>query len=192
MIEGLIAMEQSSEFPSVGAMLRWRVATTPASEAFRYRDAQDNWVSIDWSQARRRVDVLAAGLLALGLESEQRVTIVASTRIEWVLTDLAINCAGGATTTIYPNTAGDDFDHIISDSGSVIVVAENAEQKAKLDAAAEAAAKVHTVILMDGNGDGENVLSWSQFVALGEQKLAAEPDVVDTAIAATAADQLAT
>lgn len=192
MSEGLIAMEQSSEFPSVGAMLRWRVATTPASEAFRYRDAQDNWVSIDWSQTRRRVDVLAAGLLALGLESEQRVTIVASTRIEWVLIDLAINCAGGATTTIYPNTAGDDFDHIIADSGSVIVVAENAEQKAKLDAAAEVAAKVHTVILMDGDGDGEHVLSWSQFVALGEQKLAAEPDVVDTAITAATPGQLAT
>lgn len=192
MNEGLIAMEQSSEFPNVGAMLRWRVATTPASEAFRYRDANENWVSIDWAQTRQRVDVLAAGLLALGLESEQRVTIVAGTRIEWVLMDLAINCAGGATTTIYPNTAGDDFDYIVSDSGSVIMVAENAEQQAKLDANAETAAQVRTVILMDGPGDGDRVLSWAQFVALGEEKLAAEPAVVDAAIAATKADQLAT
>ena len=192
MNEGLIAMEQSSDFPNVGAMLRWRVATTPASEAFRYRDGNENWVSIDWAQTRQRVDVLAAGLLALGLESEQRVTIVAGTRIEWVLMDLAINCAGGATTTIYPNTAGDDFDYIVSDSGSVIMVAENAEQQAKLDANAETAAQVRTVILMDGPGDGDRVLSWAQFVALGEEKLAAEPTVVDAAIAATKADQLAT
>lgn len=192
MNEGLIAMEQSSDFPNVGAMLRWRVATTPASEAFRYRDGNENWVSIDWAQTRQRVDVLAAGLLALGLESEQRVTIVAGTRIEWVLMDLAINCAGGATTTIYPNTAGDDFDYIVSDSGSVIMVAENAEQQAKLDANSETAAQVRTVILMDGPGDGDRVLSWAQFVALGEEKLAAEPALVDAAIAATKADQLAT
>ena len=192
MSEGLIAMEQSSEFPNVGAMLRWRVATTPASEAFRYRDANENWVSIDWAQTRHRVDVLAAGLLALGLASEQRVTIVAGTRIEWVLMDLAINCAGGATTTIYPNTAGDDFDYIVSDSGSVIMVAENAEQQAKLDANPEVAAQVRTVILMDGPGDGDRVLSWAQFVSLGEAKLAAEPGVVDAAIEATKPDQLAT
>jgi long-chain acyl-CoA synthetase len=192
MNEGLIAMEQSSDFPNVGAMLRWRVATTPASEAFRYRDGNENWVSIDWAQTRQRVDVLAAGLLALGLDSEQRVTIVAGTRIEWVLMDLAINCAGGATTTIYPNTAGDDFDYIVSDSGSVIMVAENAEQQAKLDANPETAAQVRTVILMDGPGDGDRVLSWAQFVALGEEKLAAEPALVDAAIAATKADQLAT
>jgi long-chain acyl-CoA synthetase len=192
MSEGQIVMDQSSDFSNVGAMLRWRVATTPASEAYRYRDASENWVSMDWAQTRQRVDVIAAGLLALGLSAEERVTIVASTRIEWVLMDLAINCAGGATTTIYPNTVGEDFEYIVAHSGSVILVAENPEQQAKLDAAPQVAAGVRTVILMDGEGDGDRVLSWAQLVALGEAKLAAEPDVVDVAIAATTPDQLAT
>jgi long-chain acyl-CoA synthetase len=177
---------------SVGAMFRWRAESTPASEAFRYRDSGDNWVSIDWSEARRRVDVLAAGLLALGLKPEDRVTIVASTRIEWVLADLAINCAGGATTTIYPNTVGDDFDHIITDSESVLMIAENVVQLAKLDSDPAVSARVRRVVLMDGEGDGERVLSWAQFVELGRQALAADPTVVDAVIAATDTDQLAT
>ena len=143
--------------PSAGALFRWRVEQTPAKEAFRYPDAHDQWVSIDWTETRSRVDAYAAGLLALGLEPEQRVAIVSNTRIEWILADYAINCAGGATTTIYPNTQGRDFAHIVTDSGSVILVAENDEQLAKLDSSAEAEAQVRHVILFDGEGDGERV-----------------------------------
>ncbi len=181
-----------SDPTSVGALLRWRVNQTPAGEAYRYRNDNDEWVSIDWKETWRRVEILAAGFLALGLKTEQRITIVAGTRIEWVLADLAINCAGGATTTIYPNTAGDDFDYIVSHSGSVMMVAENEEQLAKLDAAADVAAAVHTVILMDGTGDGERVLSWPTLVKRGEEALAADPSCVTRQVDAASGDQLAT
>lgn len=181
-----------TELASVGAMLRMRVMATPAGEAFRYRGNSDEWISIDWSETRRRVDVIAAALLDLGLRHEERVVIVASTRIEWVLADLAINCAGGATTTIYPNTTGEDFDHIVVDSGSVIMFAENDSQLAKLDAVPEVAAAVHHIVLMDGEGDGGRVLSWAQLLERGAAKLAAEPGAVDAAIAACSRDDLAT
>lgn len=187
-------MNKIAEATNVGQMLRWRVSTTPAGEAFRYRDGNEQWVSIDWAETQRRVDILSAALLALGLKSEERVTIVASTRIEWLLADLAINCAGGATTTIYPNTQGEDFAYIVTDSGSVMMFAENAEQLAKVDANPTLVAALSHVILMDGEdaADGKRVFSWAQFVALGEQHLDAQPDVVDQAIAVTAGDQLAT
>lgn len=177
---------------SAGALFRRRVEQTPTREAFRYPDAAENWVSIDWSETRRRVDELAAGLIALGLQREERVAIVSNTRIEWILSDYAINCVGGATTTIYPNTQGADFAHIVTDSGSVVLVAENAEQLAKLDAAPAAAGQVRTVILFDGEGDGERVLSWSQLAERGRQLLATDPDVVDRSIAAIQPDDLAT
>ena len=130
--------------PTVGALFRWRVEKTPSKEAFRYPDANDTWVSIDWTETRRRVDDLAAGLLALGLQPEERVAIVSTTRIEWILVDYAINCAGGATTTVYPNTQGNDFAHIITDSGSIILIAENADQLAKLKDATEDGAQIRT------------------------------------------------
>ena len=178
--------------PSAGALFRWRVEQTPAKEAFRYPDAHDQWVSIDWTETRSRVDAYAAGLLALGLEPEQRVAIVSNTRIEWILADYAINCAGGATTTIYPNTQGRDFAHIVTDSGSVILVAENDEQLAKLDSSPEAEAQVRHVILFDGEGDGERVLTLDQLAERGRELLASDPGVVDRAIASIGIDDLAT
>ena len=47
-----------------------------------------------WSETGDRVTRLAAGLLALGIEPEQRVGIASGTRFEWILADLAIMCAG--------------------------------------------------------------------------------------------------
>ncbi|MGC3992755.1 MAG: long-chain fatty acid--CoA ligase [Propionicimonas sp.] len=178
--------------PSAGALFRWRVEQTPKKEAFRYPDATETWVSIDWTETRRRVDEYAAGLLAIGLKPEERVAISSNTRIEWILTDYAINCAGGATTTIYPNTQGKDFAHIVTDSGSVVLIAENAEQVAKLDESAEASAQVHHVVLFDGEGDGERVLSLAQLAERGRALLASDPGAVDRAIAAIGIDHLAT
>ena len=73
----------------------------PAREAFRY-PVGDAWESVTWKQAGDRVTHLAAGLLSLGIQPEQRVGIASGTRYEWILADLAIMCAGGATTTVYP------------------------------------------------------------------------------------------
>lgn len=178
--------------PSLGALLDWRAEQTPDAEAFRYPDANDNWVRQTWAQAREQVHVLAAGLLALGLEFEQRVSIASNTRIEWLWIDMAVNCAAGATTTIYPNTTGAEFLHIVSHSDTRIFVGENAEQLDKLRDHDELTSQVSHVILFDGEGDGERVLTLDQLAERGRQKLAADPECVNRAIASTGRDTLAT
>ena len=67
----------------------------------------------------------------LGLQTGDRVAIASSTRLEWILADSAIMCAGGATTTIYPNTNVEDVVFSLADSGARILFAENADQAAK-------------------------------------------------------------
>src|SRR6202007_678347 len=89
---------------------------------------------VTWRDTATRVESLAAGLLALGIEPEQRVGIASSTRYEWIVADLAIMSAGAATTTVYANTNAPDTAYILADSESRIVFAEDAEQLAKLAA----------------------------------------------------------
>ena len=83
-------------------------------------------------RGRRAGQRLAAGLISLGLEHEERVGIASGTRYEWILSDLAIMCAGGATTTVYPTTIAEDRRFILSDSESRVVFAEDDAQIAKL------------------------------------------------------------
>lgn len=176
---------------TVAEMFTWRVQRTPEREAFRFLDGGGNWVSITYRETGRRVERLAAGLLSLGLGQEERVAIAAGTRIEWVLVDFAINLAGGATTTIYPNTQGEDFQHILRDSGAVVLVAENAEQAAKL-VDADLVAQVHHVVLLDGTGDGDGVLSLAELNERGTALLAEDADVVTDASAKVTGDSLST
>ena len=69
--------------PSLAALFLERVKTSSDKEAFRHVDA-GQWVSVSWRQAADRVESLAAGLLALGIEPEQRIGIASSTRYEWI------------------------------------------------------------------------------------------------------------
>ena len=92
---------------SVGAMLLEQVGASASKEAFRYLEGE-RWVSLTWTQTKDKAFQIAAGLLSLGVEREDRVAIASGTRIEWILADLAIMSAGGATTTVYPSTQHED------------------------------------------------------------------------------------
>jgi long-chain acyl-CoA synthetase len=112
--------------------------------------------------------------------------------MEWILADLAIMCAGGATTTIYPTTQHEDVAFILADSGSKVVIAEHDEQVAKvLDHLSELPDLVK-IIQIDGRTDAEMVIGWAEFEELGRRHMADRPTAVDDAIAGIRADQLAT
>ena len=177
---------------SVGRMFLDRVAATPTREAFRYPDGRDGWTSLTWQQTRDRVWDIAAGLLALGVEAEQRVAIASSTRIEWVLADLGIMSAGAATTTVYPSTTPDDVSYILSDSGSRVVFAEDQTQVDKVLEHRADLPDLMAIVVFDGSGDGDLVLTLAELEERGRTLLAERPTAVDDAVAAVGPEDLAT
>ncbi|MEV5003683.1 AMP-dependent synthetase/ligase [Nocardioides sp. LML1-1-1.1] len=169
-----------------------RVEQSANREAFRFPRG-DAWESVTWRQAGDRVRRLAAGLLALGLEPEQRVGIASSTRYEWILADLAVMCAGGATTTVYPSTGGEDTAYIVGDSECRIVFAEDADQLQKLRDHRDELPALGTVVSFDpALADGDWVISLDQLAERGDAHLAERPDAVDEVAQGIAPDQLAT
>ena len=160
-------------------------------EAFRYLVAGE-WVSATWQQTADRVEALAAGLLALGIETEQRVGIASSTRYEWILADLAIMCAGAATTTVYPSTNAGDTAYILADSQCRIVFAEDTGQLAKLTERRAELPHLTKVVLFDGTGESDWVITLADLAELGEKYLLEHPSAVRTRTDAIAPEQLAT
>ena len=102
-----------------------RVAATPTREAFRAPTESGGWSSTTWQEVGDDITNQAAGLLALGLEPEQRVGIAGETSVPWILSDLAVALAGGAVTTVYASTGADDVAYILSDSDTRIIYADN-------------------------------------------------------------------
>ena len=179
--------------PNVAVQFRDRVAASGPKEAYRF-PAEDGqpWQSMTWAETGEKVERLAAGLLALGVESEQRVGIASSTRVEWILADLAVMCAGAATTTVYPSTHAEDVAYILSDSECRVVFAEDQGQVAKLTSHKSELPHLDKVVLFDGEGDGDWVITLDDLYALGDKHLAEHPSAVDDAVAAVRPDQLAT
>ena len=168
-----------------------RVAATPDTEAYRY-PVDEQWESVTWAQAMEAVRTIAAGLIALGIEPEDRVAIASTTRYKWLLCDLAVICAGAATTTVYPTTRAEDVAYVLDDSASRIVFAEDDAQIAKLYAQRDEIPEVMKVVTFDGKPDGDWVIGIDDLQALGATLLVDVPDAVDERVDAVQPEHLAT
>ena len=169
-----------------------RVRKTPDREAFRF-PVGETWQSVSWREAGDRVRRLAGGLLALGVEPEDRVGIAASTRYEWILADLAVMCAGGATTTVYPSTMAEDVAYILADSESKVVFAEDEEQVNKLRGQKAELPHLKQVVAFDeAAADGDWVVGLGDLERLGEKLLADQPERIEEIATTIRPESLAT
>ncbi|MEV0003870.1 long-chain fatty acid--CoA ligase [Micromonospora sp. NPDC050980] len=181
-------------YRSVPDMFLKRVADSPDRHAFAHPAPDDSGpVWLTWEQVGQRAKAIAAGLHGLGVGLEDPVAILANTRLEWVLADFGIMCAGGATTTVYPTTEPADAVYILADSGSRVLFAENPAQAEKI-AGAELPALTH-VVLLDGAPDPAATVPQLTLAELEEQGAAAldgRPDLIDSLVAAIGPEHLAT
>jgi long-chain acyl-CoA synthetase len=185
---------------SIAHLFRNRVAASGSREALEYlvpdpvAPGGERVERLTWDQTRERADAWAAGLAALGVGVEDRVAIASTTRLEWVLADLAIVSAGAATTTIYPTMLDADVAFIVTDSGSKVVFAEDAAQVQKLrDHRADMPGLLRVVAFDGTSDDGDDgwVISADRLTELGNQLLADHPTLLDDRIEALTPEHLA-
>ncbi|MGW2252099.1 AMP-dependent synthetase/ligase [Kitasatospora sp. NPDC001660] len=193
---------------SVAHLFLERVAATPNAEAYRYPAPVDEhaadsapgaeqWRSLTWAQTAVRVKAVAAGLMALGIQPEDRVALASSTRLEWIIADLGNMCAGAATTTVYPSTNADETAFILADSGSRALFAENAGQLAKAVEQIEQLPELRTVVLFDAPAvapetAGLDLITLAELEERGAAYLEEHPDAVEKTVATLDKEQLAT
>ncbi|SDO87464.1 long-chain acyl-CoA synthetase [Streptomyces sp. cf386] len=186
--------------PSVATLFLERVAATPDAEAYRYpvpaatAQGPDDWKSLSWGQAAERVFAIAAGLIELGVQPEQRVALASSTRIEWILADLGIMCAGAATTTVYPQTNADESAFILADSESRVLIAEDAAQLAKAKEKRAELPNLTHVVVIDAAGveTADWILTLDELEKRGAARLEKDAELVRERVGAITKDQLAT
>ncbi len=174
-----------SRAPSIAALFRDRVSKSASSEAFQYFEGKQ-LAHVTWGQVKDRVYAMAAGLMSLGIELEDRVAIASHTRYEWALADLAIMCAGGATTTVYPSTMAEDVAYILADSGSKVVFAEDDGQVEKLRQHRDEIPDVTQVVTFaigdDEEFEDEWIITLDKLERIGRRALSHDPGMVDERI----------
>jgi long-chain acyl-CoA synthetase len=93
---------------------------------------------------------------------------------------------------VYPSTNGADTAYILADSQCRIVFAEDTVQLAKLTERRAELPDLTKVVLLDGTGDGDWVITLADLAELGEKYLLEHPSGVRTRTDAITPQQLAT
>jgi long-chain acyl-CoA synthetase len=151
-----------------------RVDESPDADAYYY-PVEGGWQESTWGQTRALAEGLAAGLLALGIEPEDRVAVIASTRFEWVIAYLAALWSGAAVTAVRPGAGDDEIAVVLRDSATKVVVAEDHDTVHALWRLRAQIRSVVKVVQIDGDYGDPRVLTLEGLHALGEQHLAQQP-----------------
>jgi long-chain acyl-CoA synthetase len=148
--------------------------------------AADGWQSLTWSQVRQRVLEVAAGFAALGLAPGERVALMLPNRGEHVLADLGAVHAGGLGVTLYATLAPEQIAYVAADCDARVAVLDGAAELARWQPILEQLPGLTTIIVRDRAAcpAGDRYMTWDGLVALGRERLAADPGEITARVAA--------
>ncbi len=181
------AAASGTGFPTVAARVRDWAEKMPDGVAMREKD-YGVWQEYTWSRLWDLVVDAAHGLLALGVDEGDVVSIHSEDRPEWIILDLATVAIRGITTGLYPTNPMAEVIYLVNDSGAKLHLAEDQEQVDKvLDAGADAFPTVTRILYVEPRGvrsyDDERLMYWNDFMEVGRQHRAAHPGEIDRRMA---------
>lgn len=139
-----------------------------ATAALAKRDGK--YQPVSWKQLWARAQGIGRGLVALGIEPGDRVSIVAHTSLDWVVADLGIVAAGAVTVPIYPSNLPSECQFVADHSDAKIVFCQDADQVAKFVEQRKQLPNVDRLVQLEGEVASDEagwVLSLDGFLAAG-------------------------
>ncbi len=141
------------------------------------------WQSLTWSQTGQAVRELAHGLMALGFEHHDTASILSNTRLEWVLSDLAVLSVGGVSSGIYPTDSAAQVQYLCADSHTRVLFVEDDEQLDKALQVRDQLPWLRHIVVMDMQGlhdlDDPQIIGLDRLRELGRQHGAQHPESLE-------------
>lgn len=139
------------------------------------------WEPMTYREVGAATREMACGLMSLGLARGEKVAILSSTRVEWVLADIGSILGGFVTVPIYPSNLPDQVEYILSHSRARAAFVEDEMQWNKVAGAREKLPELSTVILLTGCPEGkEGTIGLSDLRSSGAAYAAKHPEALDT------------
>jgi long-chain acyl-CoA synthetase len=130
------------------------------------------WVSRSFDQVLETVRALSLGLIELGVQRGDKVSILANTRPEWTYFDFAALSAGAVVVPIYQTNSPEECKYVLENSDAKVVVVEDEEQLEKVRAVRDRLPMLEHVVRMTGSS--EDTISMADLEARGARRGAAE------------------
>jgi len=173
-----------------------RVKTSPERPAVFHKVA-GSFRPVIWREQGRVVELVAGGLIKLGVERQDKVAILSNSRPQWTWADLATLSAGAVTVPIYPTLAHPEIEYLLRHSDAVGLFVENDRQLKKLMSMPQLPAALKFIVLMEGEApapdqSGVRFLTWDDLLKDGEVYLPTHPDELPARLEKIAPEDLST
>jgi long-chain acyl-CoA synthetase len=130
------------------------------------------WVSRSFEEVEETVRSLALGLIDLGIEKGDKVSILGNTRPEWTYFDFAALSVGAVVVPIYQTNSPEECQYVLENSDAKLVVVEDDEQLEKIRAVRGDLPLLEQVVRMTGASD--DAISLEELTARGSGRDASE------------------
>jgi long-chain acyl-CoA synthetase len=176
-------------------MLFWNAVERRGEKVALRQKELGIWRSTTWRELGDTARAIGLGLVRLGFEPGETVSVLSNTRREWLYADLGALGAGGVCSGIYPTDAAAQVEYLMADSRSVYLFVEDEEQ---LDKALEVRARLpllRKIIVFDMDGlhrfSDPMVMSLEDLQRLGTEYQNTDPEVWETRLRTRRPDDLA-
>jgi long-chain acyl-CoA synthetase len=150
---------------TIADLLPRAVAKYGSRRAVMFMDDDGQWASRSYVEVGDTVKELALGLIGLGVEKGDKVSILANTRVEWTYFDYAALTAGATVVPIYQTNSAEECEYVLENSDAKVVIVEDEEQLEKIRQVRDRCPKLEHVVRMTGTGGG--ALSVAELVERG-------------------------
>ncbi len=153
------------------------------------------WQSYTWSDYRARAFEIAQGLLSLGLQAGDVVSIQSEDCKEWVFADLGIMLCGGIVNGVYPTYQSNQVAYTLQDSNCRFLFVEDEEQLDKYLDGEDELPNVEKVIVFDWKGlrglQHDKVMPIERLYTLGQEFGRNNPGLIESIVEKGKPDDLA-
>src|ERR1700735_2045769 len=177
-----------AEWQNIPAMFfDW--AARKGDSPFLWSKQDGVWTPISWAETARRVRLLARGLRSLGIETGDRVAIVAENCPEWAIADLAIMAAGAVTVPAYTTYTSEDYRHVLANSNAKALILSSNLLAQRVLSAADQLTYLNTIVTLEPlkTQCAAHVYGWDETLAAGDGAV----DEIDALVASRPGDSVA-
>ena len=146
------------------------------------RKVGEGWETTTYTEVSEVVSEIGRGLIDLGVAAGDRCCILAGTRPEWTFVDFAMIAAGAVVVPIYATNSPEECRYVVADSDARLIVCEDAEQAAKIEAVRDQLPALTTIVVMEAEGAPAGTVSLDALRERGRRREQAELDARAAAV----------
>ncbi|MGV7223019.1 MAG: AMP-dependent synthetase/ligase [Nitrospinales bacterium] len=173
-------VNQPHTYQTVPEIFKNTVSRYGACVALRTKDL-GLWHDITWNEYYHKASQVGSALVSMGLSKTESVCIIGDNCIEWVMTDLGIQCVGGVAVGVYATNAWQQVEYVVDHCDAKFLFVENEEQLDKWLMFKKNTDQLKKVIVWDTKGlktfKDPMVITFDELLVLGKSILEKQPSI---------------